>query len=102
MKNTIKKIVCFVSAGLAAAAVFTGCGGKKAFDASKNISVVAREDGSGTKSAFMEIIGLKGKADVSGVIIATGTAGAACRGKEQSSCGGLREPRLRYRRRKDA
>ena len=40
-----------------------------------NISVVAREDGSGTKSAFMEIIGLKGKADVSGVIIATGTAG---------------------------
>ena len=52
-----------------------GCGGKKAFDASKNISVVAREDGSGTKSAFMEIIGLKGKADVSGVIIATGTAG---------------------------
>ena len=75
MKNTIKKIVCFVSAGLAAATVFTGCGGKKAFDASKNISVVAREDGSGTKSAFMEIIGLKGKADVSGVIIATGTAG---------------------------
>lgn len=75
MKNTIKKIVCFVSAGLAAAAALTGCGGKKAFDASKNISVVAREDGSGTKSAFMEIIGLKGKADVSGVIIATGTAG---------------------------
>ena len=75
MKNTIKKIVRDVSAGLAAAAVFTGCGGKKAFDASKNISVVAREDGSGTKSAFMEIIGLKGKADVSGVIIATGTAG---------------------------
>ena len=75
MKNTIKKIVWFVSAGLAAAAAFTGCGGKKAFDASKNISVVAREDGSGTKSAFMEIIGLKGKADVSGVIIATGTAG---------------------------
>lgn len=75
MKNTIKKIVCFASALLVAAAAFTGCGGKKAFDGSKNISVVAREDGSGTKSAFMEIIGLKGKADVSGVIIATGTAG---------------------------
>ena len=46
----------------------TSCGGAK-FDENKNISVVAREDGSGTKSAFMEIIGLKGKADVSGVII---------------------------------
>lgn len=46
----------------------TSCGGAK-FDEKKNISVVAREDGSGTKSAFMEIIGLKGKADVSGVII---------------------------------
>lgn len=50
------------------------CGGKSVFDAEKNISVVAREDGSGTKSAFMEIIGLKGKSDVSGVIIASGTA----------------------------
>ena len=50
----------------------TSCGGAK-FDENKNISVVAREDGSGTKSAFMEIIGLKGKTDVSGVIVATGT-----------------------------
>ena len=45
------------------------------FDASKNISILAREDGSGTKSAFMEIIGLKGKADPINVIIQTGTAG---------------------------
>ena len=45
------------------------------FDASKNISVLAREDGSGTKTAFMEIIGLKGKADPENVIIQTGTAG---------------------------
>ena len=45
------------------------------FDTSKNISIVAREDGSGTKSAFMEIIGLKGKADPVNVIIQTGTAG---------------------------
>lgn len=51
----------------------TSCGGAK-FDTNKNISVVTREDGSGTKSAFMEIIGLKGKTDVSGVIVATGTA----------------------------
>ena len=45
------------------------------FDTSKNISIVAREDGSGTKTAFMEIIGLKGKADPVNVIIQTGTAG---------------------------
>ena len=51
----------------------TSCGGAK-FDENKNISVVAREDGSGTKSAFMEIIGLKGKTDVSGVIVASNTA----------------------------
>ena len=51
----------------------TSCGGAK-YDENKNISVVAREDGSGTKSAFMEIIGLKGKADVSGVIIGANTA----------------------------
>lgn len=51
----------------------TACNGKQ-FDETKNISVVTREDGSGTKSAFMELIGLKGKTDISGVIIATGTA----------------------------
>jgi len=45
------------------------------FDTSRNISVIAREDGSGTKSAFMEIIGLKGQADPATVIIQTGTAG---------------------------
>ena len=45
------------------------------FDTSKNISILAREDGSGTKTAFMELIGLKGKADPENVIIQTGTAG---------------------------
>ena len=45
------------------------------FDTSKNIAILAREDGSGTKTAFMELIGLKGKADPANVIIQTGTAG---------------------------
>jgi phosphate transport system substrate-binding protein len=45
------------------------------FDTSKSITIVAREDGSGTKSAFMELIGLKGKSDPVNVIIQTGTAG---------------------------
>ena len=68
------KAFCCAAAVILAAVSLVSCG-KKDFDSSKNISVVAREDGSGTKSAFMEIIGLKGKSDVSGVIIATGTAG---------------------------
>ena len=63
---TFTIIICSLGA-------LTSCGGSK-FDEKKNISVVTREDGSGTKSAFMEIIGLKGKTDVSGVIVASNTA----------------------------
>ena len=63
---TFTIIICSLGA-------LTSCGGSK-FDENKNISVVTREDGSGTKSAFMEIIGLKGKTDVSGVIVASNTA----------------------------
>ena len=69
-------------AGIMAAVVsafgLTACSGAanggKGFDDSKKISVVVREDGSGTKSAFMEIIGLKGKADKKGVIVGSSTA----------------------------
>lgn len=70
-----RKVIAIALAAmtLISCAVMQSCQ-KSGFDAGKNISVVAREDGSGTKSAFMEIIGLKGKSDVSGVIIATGTA----------------------------
>jgi phosphate transport system substrate-binding protein len=60
---------------IALAATNAVCGGSAEFDASRNISITAREDGSGTKTAFMEIIGLKGKADPANVIIQTGTAG---------------------------
>lgn len=59
-------LICALLASL------TACG-RTTFDPAKNISVVTREDGSGTKSAFMELLGLKGKADVTGVIVATGT-----------------------------
>jgi len=44
------------------------------FDTTANLSVVAREDGSGTKSAFMELIGLKDMPDPANVIIQTSTA----------------------------
>ena len=63
----------FISLMLIVLAVVNACGSSE-FDASKSISVVAREDGSGTKTAFMELIGLKGKADPANVIIQTGTA----------------------------
>ena len=71
-----RKVIAIALAAmtLMSCAVMQSCR-KSGFDSDKSISVVAREDGSGTKSAFMEIIGLKGKSDVSGVIIATGTAG---------------------------
>ena len=66
-------LVLTLTLTLCAFGALTSCGGAK-FDENKNISVITREDGSGTKSAFMEIIGLKGKSDVSGVIIGSGTA----------------------------
>jgi len=75
----MKKLTITMIVLLALSPVLCACGGPAAgntgFDASKNISVVAREDGSGTKTAFMELIGLKGKADPANVIIQTGTAG---------------------------
>ena len=52
-----------------------GGGGNSNFDTSKNIAVTAREDGSGTKNVFMEIIGLKGKSDPHNVIMQNSTAG---------------------------
>lgn len=52
----------------------SACGNKPTDYTGKKISVVTREDGSGTKSAFMELLGLKGKKDVSGVIVANSTA----------------------------
>lgn len=70
-KFTTSLLACTMALGVGAS--LTACK-KSTFDENKNISVVTREDGSGTKSAFMEIVGLKGKADVSGVIVATGTA----------------------------
>jgi len=72
--NFMKKLFALVSLLIAATFILSACGGSS-FDTTKNITVLAREDGSGTKTAFMEIIGLKGKADPANVIMQTGTAG---------------------------
>ena len=74
MKKKLFKILMTVALVISCFGAFVACGGNS-FDPEKNIQVVTREDGSGTKSAFMEIVGLKGKADVSGVIVQSTTAG---------------------------
>lgn len=78
MKAKILKTLCAALALTMGLCGLAACGKKQDSGddgfGDKQISVVAREDGSGTKSAFMEIIGLKGKSDVSGVIISASTA----------------------------
>ena len=72
----MKKISVVVSLSVAfALTLISAACGASSFDKSKDISILAREDGSGTKTAFMEIIGLKGKPDPANVILQTGTAG---------------------------
>ena len=52
---------------LVLAGMMTGCGSSKseataeAFDATKEISVISREDGSGTRGAFIELFGIEQK-----------------------------------------
>ena len=55
------------------------------FDASRGISIIVREDGSGTKSAFMELVGLKGKADPEGAIMQNSTEGILAEVKENQT-----------------
>lgn len=70
MRSKLLKTSVFLLAPFA----LIGCAGKE-FDPATPITVVTREDGSGTKGAFMEIIGLKGKADVeTNIVIANSTA----------------------------
>lgn len=58
MKKSIKKIMTVILAGTFALATFTGCGAAKGNDA---ITVVSREDGSGTRGAFIELMGIEQK-----------------------------------------
>lgn len=72
MKSMIKKITVTALFGVLAVSAFAGCGGAGSssngssdagsdaakFDASKTISVVTREEGSGTRDAFTELTGV--------------------------------------------
>lgn len=39
-------------------ALLTGCSDSKSFDINKNITVISREEGSGTRGAFVELLGI--------------------------------------------
>lgn len=75
MKDKIKQYVKTSIIVTMAVLGVTSCNNQNntSFDTSKRITVVTRDDGSGTKSAFMEIIGLKGKKDPAGVISVSST-----------------------------
>lgn len=61
--------------GVALLGVLASCNSTGAeFDVNKNISVTVREDGSGTKGAFLEILGLKGASDPVGAVTASSTS----------------------------
>ena len=70
----LKRTLSVILSGMVIAAAFTGCGGgksgaadnggadkKSSFDTSSDISVVSREDGSGTRGAFIELFGIEEK-----------------------------------------
>jgi phosphate transport system substrate-binding protein len=79
-ENNMKKIMCLFVCGLLTAGALTGCGSSADtttdsgntttdaaadaagdFDTSSDISVVSREDGSGTRGAFIELFGVEEK-----------------------------------------
>lgn len=58
MKNMMKRVLC-----AAAALCLTAGAAMAEFDANKAINVIAREDGSGTRGAFVELTGVEQKVD---------------------------------------
>lgn len=58
----MKKTVVLILAATMAISLITGCT-KTAFDENNSISVVSREDGSGTRGAFIELFGIEEKMD---------------------------------------
>jgi len=60
MKKSILALAAFVTLGFAA---FTGCGDSGEFNPSREINVITREDGSGTRDAFVELLDIRVTAD---------------------------------------
>ncbi len=57
----MKKIISILMTVTMSASLFTGRGSDKSFNASKDITIVSREDGSGTRGAFVELFGIEEK-----------------------------------------
>lgn len=60
--KTVKRYLAFLLLGAMALSSLAGCG-NKGFDSAKEISVITREDGSGTRGAFIELFGIEQKND---------------------------------------
>jgi len=61
-KKTMKKAVAtFMAMTMLGTALFTGCGSSG--DSSGDITIVSREEGSGTRGAFIELFGIEEKTD---------------------------------------
>ncbi len=71
MSKKMKKIASLLLVAVLIITAFTGCGGKDSSEnsenplAGKSVSVISREDGSGTRDAFVELMGIMEK-DASG------------------------------------
>jgi phosphate transport system substrate-binding protein len=69
LRNNIQRVILFMKAkkltklifiGMLMLLTVTGCG-KSGFDANRDITVISREDGSGTRGAFVELFGIEQK-----------------------------------------
>lgn len=58
IKTTIKKMAVSILAATMAVGMMTGCGNGGSSAKGKDITVVSREDGSGTRAAFTELMGI--------------------------------------------
>ncbi len=60
--KTITKIAAFALSAVLCIGTMAGCGAKKdGFDSSEEIGVITRENGSGTRGAFIELFGIEEK-----------------------------------------
>lgn len=57
----MKKRLLAVLTALTLSIGMIGCGGKEGFNADEEISIITREDGSGTRGAFIELFGIEKK-----------------------------------------
>ena len=57
----MKKTIALALSAVCILALFAGCSANKGFDPADEISVITREEGSGTRSAFVELFGVEEK-----------------------------------------